>query len=63
MQSGLHNYADYVKGRNEMADYMKMIDPRSDEEKMTAADLQSLAKSNNELTNYEKGECWGLKNL
>lgn len=55
MQRGLREYAEYVKSRNEYADYMKMVDPRSDIEKMVAADLQALAKSNNELANYEKG--------
>lgn len=55
MQRGLREYAEYVKSRNTMQDYMQVVDPRSDEERMIAADLQAIALANNELTNYEKG--------
>lgn len=55
MQRGLRDYAEYVKSRNEMADYMRVIDPRSEEEKINAADLHQLAQANNELVDYEKG--------
>ncbi|WAR08114.1 SPG17-like protein [Mya arenaria] len=56
MQRGLREYAEYVKSRNEMNDYMQVVDPRSDEERMTAADLQAMARANNELTDYEKAD-------
>lgn len=56
MQRGLREYAEHVKSRNEMVDYMRVADPRTDMEKMMAADLQSLAKANNELASYEKGK-------
>ncbi|XP_052284814.1 sperm-associated antigen 17-like isoform X3 [Dreissena polymorpha] len=56
MQRGLREYAEYVKARNAMQDYMRVVDPRSEEERMTAADLQVTARANNELTNYEKAD-------
>lgn len=56
MQGGLREYAEYVKSRNEMVDCMRIVDPRTDVERMVAADLQSLAKANNELASYEKGK-------
>ncbi|XP_052808393.1 sperm-associated antigen 17-like isoform X1 [Mya arenaria] len=56
MQCGLREYAEYVKSRNEMNDHMQVVDPRSDEERMTAADLQAMACANNELTDYEKAD-------
>lgn len=52
MQKGLQDYAEYVKTRNEMASFMKMVDPRTEAERMIAAEL---AQSNKDMTNYEKG--------
>ena len=55
MQRGLREYAEYVLARNELSEYMQAVDPRTEEEKINASDLQSLAQANNELVNYEKG--------
>ena len=55
MQRGLREYAEYVLARNEMSQYMQAVDPRTEEEKINASDLQSLAQANNELVDYEKG--------
>ena len=55
MQRGLREYAEYVLARNEMSEYMQVVDPRTEEEKINASDLQSLAQANNELVDYEKG--------
>lgn len=52
MQKGLQDYAEYVKTRNEMVSFMKMVDPRTEAERMIAAEL---AQSNKDMTNYEKG--------
>lgn len=60
MQRGLREYAEYVKARNEMADYMRVVDPRSEEERINAADLQQLAQANNELVDYEKADVRGM---
>lgn len=54
MQRGLREYAEYVLARNEMSEYMQVVDPRTEEEKINASDLQSLAQANNELVDYEK---------
>ncbi|KAL4233858.1 Sperm-associated antigen 17 [Mactra antiquata] len=56
MQKGLREYAEYVKARNEMSDYMRVVDPRTEEERINASDLQELAQANNELLNYEKAD-------
>ena len=53
MQRGLRDYAEHVKSRNEISDFMQIRDPRSEEEKINAADLQNLAQS--EIKNCEKG--------
>ena len=63
MQRGLREYAEYVKSRVEMQDYMQVVDPRTEEEKINAADLHSLAVANNELTEYEKGNTSGFKHF
>lgn len=55
MQRGLREYAEYVKARNDMAEYMRVVDPRTEEERINAADLHQLAQANNELVDYEKG--------
>lgn len=55
MQRGLREYAEYVLARNEMSQYMRVVDPRTEEEKINASDLQTLAQANNELVNYEQG--------
>ena len=59
MQRGLREYAEYVLARNEMSQYMQVVDPRTEEEKINASDLQSLAQANNELVDYEKGTVIG----
>ena len=59
MQRGLREYAEYVLARNEMSQYMQAVDPRTEEEKINASDLQSLAQANNELVDYEKGKVIG----
>lgn len=56
MQKGLREYAEYVKARNEMTDFMRVVDPRTEEERINASDLQELAKANSELLDYEKGK-------
>ncbi|XP_041352537.1 sperm-associated antigen 17-like isoform X2 [Gigantopelta aegis] len=41
LRSGLREYAEYVMTRNRAAEMMQCMDPRSEEEKMAAADLQA----------------------
>ena len=55
MQRGLREYAEHVKARNDQAEFMRLRDPRSEEEKINASDLQNLAQFDSELSNYEKG--------
>ncbi|KAK3098986.1 hypothetical protein FSP39_024961, partial [Pinctada imbricata] len=42
LQEGLKEYAEYVTERNKMTEYMQVVDPRTDEEKIHAADLQEI---------------------
>lgn len=41
LQTGLKEYAEYVCARQEDSEALKVQDPRSEEEKMAAADLLS----------------------
>ncbi|XP_076077508.1 sperm-associated antigen 17-like isoform X7 [Mytilus galloprovincialis] len=42
LQAGLKDYAEYVINRNKTSEFMQPVDPRTDEEKIHAADLQEM---------------------
>ncbi|XP_056016109.1 sperm-associated antigen 17-like isoform X8 [Ostrea edulis] len=52
LQSGLREYAEYVVERNKVADYMKVVDPRTEEEKINASDLQEIGLQQAKDKNY-----------
>ncbi|XP_061176448.1 sperm-associated antigen 17-like isoform X2 [Saccostrea echinata] len=52
LQNGLREYAEYVIERNKVADYMKVVDPRTEEEKINASDLQEIGLQQAKDKNY-----------
>jgi len=58
MQSGLKDYAEFVTDRNKTSEFIQVVDPRTDEEKIHAADLIEIgiqtAKKN--MRKYEPGK-------
>jgi hypothetical protein len=42
--------------RNKVADYMKVVDPRTEEEKINASDLQEIGLQQAKDKNYASGE-------
>lgn len=55
LQAGLKDYAEYVIGRNKTTEYMQPIDPRTDEEKIHAADLQEMGLHTATATQFQPG--------
>ncbi|KAL3882261.1 hypothetical protein ACJMK2_028623 [Sinanodonta woodiana] len=56
LQQGLREYAEWVKARNLASDLMQVKDPRTEEERINAADLQALAmqhSADQEMPHYD----------
>lgn len=60
LQSGLREYAEYIIERNKVADYMQVVDPRTEEEKINASDLQEIGLQQAKDKNYASGKCCDL---
>lgn len=60
LQSGLREYAEYIIERNKVADYMQVVDPRTEEEKINASDLQEIGLQQATDKNYASGKCCDL---
>ena len=58
LKSGLREYAEYVIERNKVADHMQVVDPRTEEEKINASDLQEIGLQQAKDKNYASGG-WG----
>lgn len=43
-----------------MADYMQVVDPRTEEEKINASDLQEIGLQQAKDKNYASGKCCDL---
>nr|XP_022292317.1 sperm-associated antigen 17-like isoform X8 [Crassostrea virginica] len=52
LKSGLREYAEYVIERNKVADHMQVVDPRTEEEKINASDLQEIGLQQAKDKNY-----------
>ena len=55
LKSGLREYAEYVIERNKVADHMQVVDPRTEEEKINASDLQEIGLQQAKDKNYASG--------
>lgn len=54
-QSGLRDYAEYVMSRNKSSEQMLVFDPRTEEERIHADDLQALTAGGQEVPIYKPG--------
>ncbi|KAL5020758.1 hypothetical protein ScPMuIL_002159, partial [Solemya velum] len=52
LQSGLRDYAEYVMARNKSSENMQIFDPRTEEERIHAQDLEALTAGGQELPMY-----------
>lgn len=55
LQAGLKEYAEYVITRNKTTEYMQPVDPRTDEERIHAADLQEMGLNTASSPRFEPG--------
>lgn len=56
----MREYAEYIIERNKVADYMQVVDPRTEEEKINASDLQEIGLQQAKDKNYASGKCCDL---